>query len=62
MNENDILHESGDFWVGRTRNPSSYTVYRNTTTHAVPDSSYELSEDGLRIARARCDYLATRFS
>ena len=60
MRESDIMHESGAYWVGRTRKPDSYTVYRNGITHATPDSSYALTPDGLSIAIARAQYLANR--
>ena len=55
MKEEDILHELGSYWVGRERN--SYTVYKNQVTHAVSDSAYPKTADGLSIAIARCDYL-----
>lgn len=58
MTEQDIMHENGDFWVGR--NKSDYTVYRSGITHSVSDSAYHKSPDGLSIAIARCDYLAKR--
>lgn len=51
MRERDIVHECGDFWVGRTG--SSFTVYRSGATHSTADSSY----DDLSLAVARCDYL-----
>ena len=54
-----IMHEAGDFWV--CRNPRDYTVYRNGSTHAVADSTYERTPDGLSLAIARCDYLAERY-
>lgn len=60
MKETDILHENGDFWV--CNNPNDYTVYRIGVTHSVVDSSYEKTPDGLSIAKARCDYLASRQS
>jgi hypothetical protein len=52
-----IYHEAGDFWVGRTYRPPSYTVYRSGVTHSTPDSSYPSTADGLSLAIARCDYL-----
>lgn len=60
MRESDIMHENGRFWVGRTRSPPSFTVYRTEVTHSVPDSSYAKDKDGLSLAIARCDYLAKR--
>lgn len=58
MREEDIMHEAGDYWVGRERN--AYTVFKNVGTHSVSDSAYHKTEDGLSIAIARCDYLAKR--
>jgi hypothetical protein len=58
MRESDIKHENGDFWVCDNR--TQYTVYRTGLTHSVADSSYAHNENGLSIAIARCDYLATR--
>lgn len=60
MNEKSILHEVGDFWVGRTTRPPSHTVYRSGVTHSVPDSSYSADADGLSLAKARADYLHRR--
>jgi len=58
MKESDIMHENGDFWVGRER--GSYTVFRVNGTHSVSDSAYARDPDGLSLAIARCDYLAKR--
>ncbi|MRN79443.1 MULTISPECIES: hypothetical protein [unclassified Brucella] len=60
MTEADIMHENGNFWVGRDRSSKAYVVYRAGTTHSVSDSAYALTPDGLSIAKARCDYLAKR--
>lgn len=55
--ESNIVHEAPTgHYVYKEK--GSYTVYRPTITHAVSDSSYALTEDGLSIAKARCDYLA----
>lgn len=56
MTESDIMHENGRYWVGRTKD--AYTVFVTGVTHSVSDSSYAHTEDGLSIAKARCDYLA----
>lgn len=56
--ETDIVHENGDYWVLKEK--TSYTVYKNGITHAVSDSSYHKTDDGLSIAVARCNYLAGR--
>lgn len=58
MTEADIMHECGDYWVGREKH--RYVVYRNGTVAAQSDSAYERTEDGLSIAIARCDYLGKR--
>ena len=55
MKEADIVYEKGNFWVGKSRN--YYTVYRVGPTHSVSDSMYAKTDDGLSIAKARCDYL-----
>lgn len=60
MTEADIAHEVGDFWVARDRRHRQYVVYRTGITHSIADSAYALTEDGLSIAKARCDYLAKR--
>lgn len=56
MSEDDIVHENGMYWVLKTK--SAYSVMVNGLTHSMADSSYELSDDGLSISKARCDYLA----
>ncbi|QIX20579.1 hypothetical protein [Agrobacterium pusense] len=56
MTEADIMHEAGNYWVGRERD--SYTVYKIGATHSVSDSAYAKTPDGLSIAIARCGYLA----
>jgi len=56
--ESDIMHESGKFWV--LKDTDCYHVMQNGVTHSTSDSSYELSDDGLSIAIARCNYLAKR--
>lgn len=59
IRETDIVHQTGDFWVYRGR--SSYIVFRNGITAATSDSVYVRDPDGLSIAIARCDYLASCF-
>lgn len=58
MKEKQIVYENGDFWVGDIDN--CFTVFIVGITHSKSDSSYEKSEDGLSIAKARCDYLANK--
>lgn len=56
--EEDIVHENGEFWVLREK--GRYSVLRSGLTHSTSDSAYARNEDGLSIAKARCDYLAQR--
>ena len=56
MRESDILYENGNFWVMRGK--GCYYVMRSGITHSESDSAYHFNDDGLSIAKARCDYLA----
>lgn len=58
--EKDIMHENGNYWVCRDAKQEIYIVFKNGVTHATSDSCYPLSVDGLSLAIARCDYLASR--
>lgn len=58
--EEDIVHERGKVWVLRDRPEKAYSVCVSAGTHSIVDSAYRLDPDGLSIAIARCDYLATR--
>jgi hypothetical protein len=58
--EEDIAHEDSRHWVLRDRPAKRYSVCVAGITHSTVDSSYELSEDGLSIAIARCRHLAKR--
>lgn len=59
--ESDIMHENGKYWVLKDRkHPASYTVMITGATYSVSDSAYPLTEDGLSIAIARCNYLANK--
>lgn len=60
MRASDIVHEVGNYWVYRDHKQKAYHVMRIGTTHSTSDSSYELSDDGFSIAKARCNYLAKR--
>lgn len=60
MNERDVIHEAGPFWVGRTSAPASFTVYEVRGVASYPDSSYPANDTGKSIAIARCEYLARR--
>lgn len=53
--ESDIKHECGDYFV--LRESRAFTVYKNVGTHAVSDSSYARTPDGLSLAIARCKYM-----
>lgn len=56
----DIVHDNGKAWIHRDKKQVAYVVYRAGVTHSTSDSAYELTEDGLSLAKARADYLATR--
>lgn len=56
----DIMHENGNFWVCRDKSHKMYIVFKTEITHSVSDSAYPLTEDGLSIAIARCNYMANR--
>ena len=63
MREQDIMHENGNFWVGRERGAApggAYVVFKTGTVCSESDSAYAKTPDGLSIAVARCDYLAKR--
>ena len=56
MRESDIMHEEGNYWVGRQRD--AYVVYKTGFQCSEADSAYARTADGLSIAIARCKYLA----
>lgn len=58
MKENDIIFETSGNYVTRER--LGYVVWRHNDWHTLSDSTYELTPDGLSIAKARCDYLAKK--
>ena len=58
--ETDIVHEKGRTWVYRDKASRRYTVFVDGLTHSVSDSAYPFTEDGLSIAIALCNYLASR--
>jgi hypothetical protein len=58
MKEKDIMHEIGNYWVGREKD--CYTVFEIGATCSTSDSSYPKTSDGLSIAIARCNYLSSR--
>jgi hypothetical protein len=58
INEQQIKHENGDYWVLDTG--TTYAVMRTDVTHSVSDSVYAHSADGLSVAISRCNYLAKR--
>ena len=62
MNEADIKHENGAYWVLRDKKSSLYLVMKSELTHSVgvDGVGYPMNEDGLSIAIARCDYLASK--
>ena len=56
--EKDIKHENGDYWI--LDDKTSYIVFKSGITHSISDSAYSHDEDGLSIAIARCNYLASK--
>ncbi len=56
MTEDDIVHENGNYWVGRNR--KDYSVYENTSTHAVLWKAFHKNDDGKSLAIKYCDYKA----
>lgn len=58
--EKDIIHEAGKYWVCRDTRQNVHIVFKNGVTHATSDSCYPLTSDGLSLAIARCNYLASR--
>jgi hypothetical protein len=58
--ESDVVYENGKAWVCQDKKSGCYTVFIvGVATHiSTSDSSYEMTEDGLSIAKARADYLA----
>lgn len=60
--ESDIVHENGKYWVWHRRGKApAYVVMRPHSVHtSESDSAYRTDADGLSIAKARCDYLASR--
>lgn len=56
--EKDIKHEAGRFWVLDT--DKTYAVMVTGVTHSTSESTYERTDDGLSLAVARCNYLATK--
>lgn len=60
MKEADTVYESGRVWVCRDKLADSYVVSVSGVTHSVTDSAYARTADGLSLAIARADYLATR--
>jgi hypothetical protein len=55
MKEADIIYEVGKAWVYRDKD--AYVVYVSGIAHSTSDSAYRKDEDGLSIAKARCEYL-----
>jgi hypothetical protein len=60
MRESDIKHENGKYFVLKNKQQNAYFVMKVGIIHSESDSAYSLNEDGLSIAIARCNYLASR--
>ncbi len=58
IREKDMVYENGKAWVWRAKD--CYYVMISGITHSTSDSAYSLDDNGLGIAKARCDYLAKR--
>ena len=58
MKEKDIVYENAPFWVYKAKD--CYYVMKDGITHSESDSAYHLTDDGLSIAKARCNYLAQK--
>lgn len=58
VREIDIVYSSAPAWIFADRKGKAYVVMLDGTTVAESDSAYALDDDGLSIAKARCDYLA----
>lgn len=59
MKTENIVHENGFFTV--TKGLEGYVVQSNLLIGVI-DSVFALTPDGLSLARARCDYLSSRYS
>lgn len=59
--EENIAYESqdGSVWVWCDKIAYCYTVFVSGLTHSASDSVYALTEDGLSLAKARVDHLAS---
>lgn len=58
--EKDIVHENEKAWVLRDLKGKAYVVFVKGPSVSTSDSAYELTEDGLSIAKARADYFLKR--
>lgn len=60
--ESEIAYENGKAWVCQDKMGNKYTVFvADFLAHihmCASDSSYEMTEDGFSVAKARADYLA----
>ena len=56
--ESSIAYENKHYWVLTDTKKKCYVVFESGITHSTSDSFYNLNEDGLSLAKARCDYLA----
>lgn len=58
MKESNIVYENKTAWVFKDTWNKCYTVFTTGISHSTSDSSYDLTEDGLSIAKMRADYLS----
>lgn len=60
MKLTDIVMENDKGVVFTDKKRGVYTVYKKTITNIESDVSFPLTENGLSLAKARCNYLQTR--
>lgn len=58
MKESDIVHQNGKMWVLNT--PYGYEVRMDKGMFSAVDSAYSHDAEGLSLAKARADYLASK--
>lgn len=56
--EEDIMHETGDYWVLDNRKQGCYEVLQSGSTHSVVLQAFARTPDGLSLAKKYADYKA----
>lgn len=54
MKESDIVFESGNWWISKTKD--YYKVHKNIGTHSTIEAMYNRTIDGLSNALYYCQY------